>query len=117
MEAERAQFEAKLGKVCRKLETELHALEDQIGRREEEYITKTWSHGNVMRGWEGFVRRVERERGGTASGTGTGAPKYRKTRLSDRIFSLSSGTSQFRKDNPDVMILKKGIEKKKKKKR
>eukprot|EP00177_Eucheuma_denticulatum_P001649 GFKZ01002967.1.p1 GENE.GFKZ01002967.1~~GFKZ01002967.1.p1 ORF type:complete len:232 (+),score=44.75 GFKZ01002967.1:251-946(+) len=117
MDAERTQFEAKLGNVGRQLETELRSMEDEIGRKEEEYIAKTWSHGNVLRGWEGLVRRVERERGGTGSGTGTGAPKYRKTRPSDRIFSLSSGTSQFRKNNPEVMILKRGIEKKKKKKR
>lgn len=113
----RASFEELLAKVGGELEIGLMGLEDDIGRSEEEYIAKTWAHGNVLRGWDGFVRRVERDRGGTGSGTATGAPKYRKVKLSDRIFSLSSTTSKFGKENPEVMILKKGIDKKKKKKR
>lgn len=113
----RALFEELLTKVGGELEQGLAELEDDIGKSEEEYIAKTWAHGNVLRGWDGFVRRAERDRGGMGSGTATGAPKYRKVKLSDRIFSLSSTTSKFGRENPDVVILKKTIDKKKKKKR
>lgn len=115
VETHRLALEDKLNALKKQLETELVGLEDEIGRGEEEYITKTWSHGNVMRGWDGFVKRVERERGGNGSGTATGAPKYRKSKPNDRMFSLSSNTSHFRKLNPDVAIVKKGVDKKKKK--
>lgn len=118
---ERMAFEASLNRASAALEVKLKTLEDDIEQKEEAYITKTWAHGNVMRGWDGFVRRVDRAdrnaNGGTGSGTATGAPKYRKSRPSDRIFSLSSLSSRYRKENPDVLIQKRPPEKKKKKKR
>lgn len=118
--AEKTAFDKLLEKADSRLTKNIRAIEEDIEMREEEYITKTWAHGNVMRGWDGFVRRVDRadkNATGTGSGTATGAPKYRKSRPSDRIFSLSSSTSNFRKENPDVQIQKRPPEKKKKKKR
>lgn len=118
--AEKAAFDNLLEKTAAGLTKKIQAIEEDIEMKEEEYITKTWAHGNVMRGWDGFVRRVDRANKnatGTGSGTATGAPKYRKSRPSDRFFSLSSSTSNFRKENPDVQIQKRPPEKKKKKKR
>ncbi|CDF37731.1 unnamed protein product [Chondrus crispus] len=108
-----------LARTAASLERKVEAVERDIGAMEEEYITSTWAHGNVLRGWDGFVRRVDRgkQMKGGGSGTATGAPKYRKSRPSDRIFSLSSATSKFRRENPDVQIQKRPPDKKKKKKR
>lgn len=121
LNTERSAFEASLQQASTTLEAKLKALETDIEQKEEQYITKTWAHGNIMRGWDGFVRRVDRADrnapGGTGSGTATGAPKYRKSRPSDRIFSLSSLSSRYRKENPDLLIQKRPPDKKKKKKR
>lgn len=131
---EMSRFEALLQTHVVATDARLDQVEERIERREDEYIGKTWSHGNVMRGWESFARRVDRQAdkdgcggsGGGASGGGSSGvggasagPKLRKARAGDRMFSLSSASSRFRRENPDALAHKRGgaIQKKKKKKR
>lgn len=117
---ERLALEHNLENIATSLAKKLQSLEADIEKQEEEYIAQTWAHGNVMRGWDGFVRRVdksEKTATGNGSGTATGAPKHRKSRPSDRIFSLSSSTSNFRRENPDAINVKRPSALKKKKKR
>ncbi|CAN8076788.1 unnamed protein product [Agarophyton chilense] len=118
--AERLALENVIEQSMAALQREVHVIERDISSMEEDYIKSTWAQGNVLRGWDGFGRRLDRsERAVTGNGSGvaTGAPKHRKSRLSDRIFSLSSSTSPFRIENPDVQIGKRGGVQKKKKKR
>lgn len=89
-------------------------------RREDAYIAATWAHGNLMRGWDGYCRRVDRAPApGNGSGTATGAPKQRKVRPSDRMFSMVSSTSAIRMEGVgnDAGARKGGVQKQKKKKR
>jgi Histone acetyltransferase subunit NuA4 len=93
--------------------------EEAVAEAEDKYINMTWTHGNLMRGWEGYCRRVDRApQHGNGSGTATGAPKQRKVRPSDRMFSMTSSTSAIRRENSQAEIpLRKGpnlIRKKKK---
>ena len=118
--SERATLEAFLENARSDLTAKLAKIEADIDTQEEDYIRSTWAHGNVLRGWDGFGRRVDRAEKlatGNGSGVSTGAPKHRKARPSDRIFSLSSSSSNFRKENPDVLIQKRSATTKKKKKR
>ena len=103
-----------------KLKQQLSKMEAEIGVSEEEYIRSTWAHGNVLRGWDGFGRRVDRAEksaNSSSSGLATGAPKHRKSRPADRIFSLTSATSTFRAQNPEAVIQKRQTSQKKKKRR
>jgi hypothetical protein len=89
-----------------------------VAEREDAYISATWAHGNLMRGWEGYCRRVDRApTPGNGSGTATGAPKQRKLRPSDRMFSMTSATSAVRADagHVDFGVKRGGVPKKKKK--
>lgn len=119
MAAERANLENLLQQTETDLLNSLRQVEHDIESKEDQYIRVTWPHGNVLRGWDGFGRRVERTDKavtGNGSGVATGAPKHRKARASDRIFSLSSSTSIFRKQNP-FAVIQRPITNKKKKKR
>lgn len=112
--------EKSMSKIADGLRKKLKDLENEIDKDEEQYMSKTWAHGNIMRGWDGFIRRVDRvekQPTGNGAGVGTGAPKTRKPRLNDRFLSLSSATSKYRKDNPEVFIQKRGVMMKKKRKR
>jgi Histone acetyltransferase subunit NuA4 len=98
------------------------AVEDadaQVAELEDKYIAATWAHGNLMRGWDGYCRRVDRAPAvaGNGAGTATGAPKQRKLRPSDRMFSMTSATSAVRLDSnvADFGIKKGGTHKKRKK--
>lgn len=100
--------------------------EDRVAELEDAYIVRTWAHGNLMRGWDGYVRRVDRapnttltSTAGTGAGTATGAPKQRKLRPSDRMFSITSSTSAIRLEgvSADAGVRKAGAVLKKKKKR
>lgn len=120
-EAERQKLARTLEKTHSGLKKKLANLESNISELEEDYISCTWTHGNVIRGWDGFIpiRRADRpnKNAGNGSGSATGAPKHRKPRYTDRIFSLSSASSQIRKDNADSNGVKKSNNQKKKKKR
>lgn len=120
-EADRQKLARLLEKTQASLNKKLGSLETNISQLEEDYISATWAHGNVIRGWDGFipVRRADRpdKNAGNGSGSATGAPKHRKPRYTDRIFSLSSSSSQIRKDNVDTSNAKKTAQQKKKKKR
>lgn len=116
----RASLEKKISQNATQLTSKLTNLESTIDKLEQDYIRTTWAHGNVLRGWDGLTKRPDRHdkaHPGDGSGVATGAPKHRKSRPSDRIFSLSSSTSHFRQKNPDVLIQKRPLINKKKKKR
>lgn len=112
---ERTTLSKSLSKTRSGLEKKLAAVEADVAKLEEAYISDTWAHGNALRGWDGYVRRVATERGGNGSGFATGAPKTRKSRPTDRIFSLCSSSSVIRKELDAAA--KKGPGSKKKKKR
>lgn len=119
-ENEKAQLLKLLEKTKSGLSKKLVNVENELSEMEENYITKTWTHGNVIRGWEGYIRRADRSDKsavGNGSGSATGAPKYRKARHTDRIFSLSSSSSQARRDSADSHGIRKSTNPKKKKKR
>jgi Histone acetyltransferase subunit NuA4 len=93
-----------------------------VAEHEDRYIGMTWAHGNLMRGWESYCRRVDRApHVNNGAGTGTGAPKQRKVRPADRMFSIVSATSAVRTESANATDLAvkggQGIQKKKKKKR
>lgn len=118
--AARASLHKSISQNATQLTATLTDLEATIDKLEQDYIRTTWAHGNVLRGWDGLTKRLDRHDkapSGNTSGVATGAPKHRKSRPSDRIFSLSSSTSQFRRQNPDVLIQKRSLISKKKKKR
>lgn len=112
---ERAKFARTLDKLHSSLKRRLSEIEVTISKQEEDYIATTWSSGNIMRGFDA-VRKADRpnKASGNGSGTATGAPKHRKPKPTDRLFSMSSDTSKLRRDNLD---LKKQANQKKKKKR
>lgn len=84
----------------RELEEKLGRVERQIFDIEASYLEETWSYGNVVRGWDGFVKRelksddpglsVTRS---VAFGGGSNPTRFRKMKDSDRIFSKSSVTA------------------------
>lgn len=112
---ERTKLARQLERTSQSLKRKLLHLDNTVTAKEEEYIAGTWSSGNVLRGWDPLVRKQDRNKNtGNGSGSATGAPKHRKPRPTDRIFSLSSSTSQIRKDGVDP---KKIADRKKKKKR
>lgn len=95
------------------------AADEKTAVLEDRYINATWAHGNLMRGWDGYCRRVDRApKSGNGSGTATGAPKQRKVRPSDRMFSMTSSTSSIRLESLGVdLAVRKSVNQKKKKKR
>lgn len=119
MVMERTKLARSLERTSQSLKRKLHALDTSVTEQEEDYIATTWSSGNIMRGWDPLVPKRDRSGSnknntGNGSGSATGAPKHRKPRHTDRIFSLSSSTSQLRRDGVDP---KKIADRKKKKKR
>lgn len=123
-------MEELLRKRVEKAEQDLLKFESDIESKEDEYISRTWAHGNVIRGWDNFIRRAERSErakmaagneggsnpggggndggGMTGGASGKGAPnqKVRKARTADHIFSLSSSSSKIRREHPDLQIPK-----------
>lgn len=97
----------------------VRATDVKTAELEDRYIAATWAHGNLMRGWDGYCRRVDRApKSGNGSGTATGAPKQRKVRPSDRMFSMTSSSSAIRQENLGAeLVIRKGTSQKKKKKR
>lgn len=69
-----------------------------VAQREDEYITATWTHGNLMRGWDSYARKVDRNptAGSLSAAAAPGGLKQRKVRPTDRMFSMTSGTSSVR---------------------
>lgn len=67
----------------RKLDDQLAALEDQIFKLEGAYLEETSSSGNIVRGFDGWVKHVSV--GGRADGARRAKPKDE-----DRVFSHSS---------------------------
>ncbi|KAK4536395.1 hypothetical protein CDCA_CDCA08G2420 [Cyanidium caldarium] len=79
------------------LEDRLARVETQIYDIESSYLEETWAHGNVVRGWDGFVKRERRgDEAGGGGGRGGGSARHRKMRDADRIFSRSSVTAPLR---------------------
>lgn len=71
----------------RKLEDDIKKLETQIYHLESSYLEETWSTGNVVKGWDGYV--TSRNRPSTA----TARSSRFRFKDTDRIFSFSSSTS------------------------
>lgn len=77
----------------RKLDEQLSALEDNIFKMESAYLEETAASGNIVRGFDGWVK-------GVSVGSGRGEP-VRKGRVRDeeRVFSRGS-VSWMRVSNP-----------------
>jgi hypothetical protein len=110
---------ANLGRAVDEATDAVRLADAAVAEAEDKYINMTWTHGNLMRGWEGYCRRVDRApQHGNGAGTATGAPKQRKVRLSDRMFSMTSSTSALRVESSSADIpLRKGLGLFKKKKK
>lgn len=91
---------AKLKKQVKASQAAVADADHAVTLREDEYITATWTHGNLMRGWDSYVRKVDRApKTGNLSGASVGGglkQKQRKVRATDRIFSLTSRSSAVR---------------------
>ncbi|TKA83904.1 hypothetical protein B0A55_00099 [Friedmanniomyces simplex] len=76
----------------RKLDESLAAIEDQIFKVEGSYLEETTNSGNIVRGFDGWVKGVQ------VGGRGGGGDDRRRGRVrdEDRIFSRSSA-----QDGPD----------------
>ncbi len=70
----------------RKLDESLAAIEDQIFKAEGSYLEETANSGNIVRGFDGWVKGVQ------VGGRGGAADDRRRGRIrdEDRIFSRSS---------------------------
>jgi Histone acetyltransferase subunit NuA4 len=111
-----------LGRAVAESRADVAKADASVAEHEDRYISMTWAHGNLMRGWDSYCRRVDRApHAANGSGIGTGAPKQRKLRPSDRMFSIVSSTSAVRADgglSGDLSLkAMPGVQKKKKKKR
>lgn len=71
----------------RELEDELKKIDSQIYKLETTYLEETWAHGNIMKGFDGFVSLRSR-----SSAVHLKRGKYKE---SDRWFSNSSSSSRF----------------------
>ena len=76
---------AELSAKKEELEKKLSDVERQIFDLEGSYLEETAQYGNVMRGWEGYLKKDTRSYGGPARG--------RRCRDDDRLFSRSSTTA------------------------
>ncbi|WPH02624.1 Hypothetical protein R9X50_00548900 [Acrodontium crateriforme] len=84
----------------RKLDDQLTALEDAIFKAEGTYLEETASSGNIVRGFDGWVKGVQIGGGG---GGGRGDERRRgRVRDDERIFSRSSVGWMRQAENPDA---------------
>lgn len=84
-ESLRSNLRATLDKK-RRLDAELAELEDRIFKAESTYLEETSSSGNIVRGFDGWVKGV------AISAGGRGGDDRRRGRIrdEDRVFSRSS---------------------------
>ena len=68
----------------RKLDEQLAATEDQIFKLEGSYLEETASSGNIVRGFDGWVKGVQ------VGGRGADDRRRGRVRDDDRVFSRSS---------------------------
>jgi len=68
----------------RKLDEQLAAIEDQIFKAEGTYLEETASSGNIVRGFDGWVKGVQ------VGGRGGEGRRGGRVRDEERIFSRSS---------------------------
>ena len=68
----------------RKLDEQLAAVEDQIFKAEGTYLEETANSGNIVRGFDGWVKGVQ------ISGRGGDDRRRGRVRDEDRVFSRSS---------------------------
>jgi chromatin modification-related protein EAF6 len=68
----------------RKLDEQLAAIEDNIYKLEGQYLEETASSGNIVRGFDGWVKGVQIGRGGADD------RRRGRVREEDRVFSRSS---------------------------
>lgn len=100
---------------------ELATIERSIQSKEDHYITHTWRYGNVIRGYDQFL-----ENSGDGNGASTNhshshkdgrlglGDRIRKSRLGDRVFSISSSTSKIRVVHPHLQHISANAKKKRK---
>ncbi|KAK0309287.1 hypothetical protein LTR01_004394 [Friedmanniomyces endolithicus] len=81
----------------RKLDESLAAIEDQIFKAEGSYLEETENSGNIVRGFDGWVKGVQ------VGGRAGGADDRRRGRIrdEDRIFSRSSLSWMRAQEGPD----------------
>ncbi|KAK3113290.1 hypothetical protein LTR53_009574 [Teratosphaeriaceae sp. CCFEE 6253] len=82
----------------RKLDEQLAAIEDQIFKAEGTYLEDTANSGNIVRGFDGWVKGVQV--GGGRGGAGDDRRRGR-VREEDRIFSRSSVSWMRAQDTAD----------------
>lgn len=80
------------------LEAELKCIQDSINRAEEAYFQETIHHGNIIKGFEGYLKM---EKLGSSSGSSSGSGTSGSSSSSSQKFksSSSSSVSQFLKNN------------------
>lgn len=82
-----------LARGKRELDDKLRKVETQIFDLEASYLEETWPHGNVVKGWDGFVKREKKSSGEDGGAPAASSQRYRKLRESDKVFSRSSTTA------------------------
>ncbi|KAK4952398.1 hypothetical protein LTR10_009204 [Elasticomyces elasticus] len=83
----------------RKLDESLAAIEDQIFKSEGAYLEETAGSGNIVRGFDGWVKGVQV--GGRGGGDSRDERRRGRVRDEDRIFSRSSVGWMRAQDGPD----------------
>jgi len=74
----------------RALDQQLSALEDNIYRMESTYLEDTSNSGNIVKGFDGYMKAGAGTTGGGMAGGGTATRRKGGTTEADRIFSRSS---------------------------
>ena len=75
----------------RKLDEQLATLEDQIYKAEGTYLEETANSGNIVRGFDGWVKGVQLGGSGSGGRAGAGDDRRRaRIREDERVFSRSS---------------------------
>ncbi|KAK5725056.1 hypothetical protein LTR17_013255 [Elasticomyces elasticus] len=83
----------------RKLDESLAAIEDQIFKSEGAYLEETAGSGNIVRGFDGWVKGVQV--GGRGGGDSRDERRRGRVRDEDRIFSRSSVGWMRAQDGPE----------------